>query len=131
MKYIYLPSVISFTLIIFFGEFSLKSRIVFWLLLKESTSQLCNKHYWKYLIMVNSFLAFAFKLGEFLLNFYKKFFPASIVFITVSFTNKKGFSKKKYSITTSHHNGKSFSTCRLFPGVGLASGFPLMLIYFS
>ena len=47
--------------------------------------------------MVNSFLAFAFKLGEFSFQF----FPALIVFITVSFTNKKGFSKKKYSITTS------------------------------
>lgn len=93
MKYIYLPSVISFSLINFFGEFSLKSRIVFWLLLKESTSQLGNK----YLVMVNSFLAFAFKLGEFSFQF----FPALIVFITVSFTNKKGSSKKKYSITTS------------------------------
>ena len=35
--------------------------------------------------MVNSFLAFAFKLGEFSFQF----FPALIVFITVSFTNKK------------------------------------------
>ena len=131
MKYIYLPSVISFTLIIFFGEFSLKSRIVFWLLLKESTSQLCNKHYWKYLIMVNSFLAFVFKLGEFLFNFQKNFSRHQSCSLQFLLQIKKGFSKKKYSITTSHHNGKSFSTCRLFPGVGLASGFPLMLIYFS
>lgn len=89
MKYIYLPSVISFTLIIFFGEFSLKSRIVFWLPPEREHFTVVQQTLLEIPYYGKQFSGFRFQAGRISFQFLETFFPASIVFITVSFTNKK------------------------------------------